>query len=232
VLLEYIGGATPDSSWNGFAGMWAIVAGSVTTIATGAVIAAIYRNNAIDVALALKTGLRKLPAAIGAGFLIAVGCGVPVGLVVLLAIGMGAFRYPNPFSVIMGVVMIAAMAVWVLCMAIAGMYVLTSMGIDRLGVADSIGKAGSLFTDAGFGRALVFGVALCVILLGASALDEAAVYAFQTYLHNIFLSYGFDAVLSFISSPLADVLVAVFYFDTAIRREGYDMQVALDAMPG
>jgi hypothetical protein len=49
--------------------------------------------------------------------------------------------------------------------------------------------------------------------------------------HSVALGTALQALVLFAGTLFGNVLIGVFYFDVAIRREGYDMQVALDAMP-
>jgi hypothetical protein len=230
LFMSYAGTTMNNTSWIGLGSIWGVVAGTVTTVATGVIVAAVYRGGTPVLGSALLIGLKRLPAALGAQFIIALVVGIPLGLVALLAFGMGAFRTANILSDSMAFVVIVAGALWFLCFSVGSLYALTSMGIDDCGIGESVGKAMRLF-NGGLGRTLVFGIALTVIAFGGSLVGSSIEVAIRTYFHNAPLGYSVDGVIIFVAEPLADVLIAVFYFDVAIRREGYDMQVALDAMP-
>jgi hypothetical protein len=86
-----------------------------------------------------------------------------------------------------------------------------------------------IFNRAEFWRALLFAVAAAATLFGGSAmfgvLSIAAAFAHLPALQAII-----DGLARAVITPFAVVLLAVYYFDVRIRREGFDLEASLERL--
>jgi hypothetical protein len=105
-----------------------------------------------------------------------------------------------------------------------------SVVIEERGVLESLSLGfARIFNRAEFWRALLFAVAAAATLFGGSAmfgvLSIAAAFAHLPALQAII-----DGLARAVITPFAVVLLAVYYFDVRIRREGFDLEASLERL--
>jgi hypothetical protein len=203
---------------------------TITALATAAVVAQIYRQEELDWRAALSIGFGRFFRVLGASILIGLMMFIPLAIVLGIGFAAGLFKFANPVADVIAVTFIAAAALWFIAGTLVYAYTVSAIAIDDYGISDSIGKAFELFAGPQAGRALTFALAFALISVGVSFAGSALLAFIATSLHSAPLAYAVNAILLFGSYLVGDALIAVYYFDVRIRREGYDLQVSLDAM--
>jgi hypothetical protein len=206
--------------------------GAVAALASARVVAAIYRNEPAVWYEALGAAFGRLPSAIGANVTMALIAILPLLIVVGIPAGLGVFRFPNLFADLVAVIAALAGLAIFLGAYFANEYVYSAMMIDDYRAMDGVGRALELFGRDRIGRTLLFALAAGCIMFGGSFVAGALLGLFETALHNRPIGMVLETLLLLFASAVGQVAIPIFYFDTAIRREGYDMQLALDSMPG
>jgi hypothetical protein len=227
-VTDYLA-ATQSPSWMLLSDLFSLLF-SVAMMATVIVVAQIYRKEEIDWRGAVVRGLGRIPAMIGIGLMILFIFVMPLLIVVGIPAGLGVFKFPNPAADVVAVLSGLAGVTLLLGAIFAGNYAVAAMGVGGYGAMDSVGRALMLFGRGLAGRTLVFALAQSAIVLG-SAFMGGVLVGFSTSVHSVALGTALQALVLFAGTLFGNVLIGVFYFDVAIRREGYDIQVALDAMP-
>ena len=85
----------------------------------------------------------------------------------------------------------------------------------------------TIFTGKEFPRALLFSLAAFAVIFGGSMVISA-VALLALFAHAIAVEVVVDALLRAAITPFSIVLIAVYYFDVRIRREGYDLQAEIE----
>jgi hypothetical protein len=107
-----------------------------------------------------------------------------------------------------------------------------SVVIEELGVFEAL-RLGfvRIFNRTEFWRAVLFAIATGATLVGGSTvfgiLGLAAAFAHLPGLQAIVEGLGRAAI-----TPFAVVLLAIYYFDVRIRREGFDLEASLERLSG
>ncbi|MEO6835188.1 MAG: hypothetical protein ABI231_04700 [Candidatus Tumulicola sp.] len=83
-----------------------------------------------------------------------------------------------------------------------------------------------VFTRQEFWRALLFSLAVVAILFGSSVVVAALVWV-ALWFHLIALEVILGSLMRAAFAPFSIVLIAVYYFDVRIRREGFDLESEL-----
>lgn len=224
-VCDYLA-ATSNPAWTAMSKLLELLT-VVATIAIGAVVAQVYRRETVDWRSALGTGFSKLLPAIGANLTLILIALLPLLVVVGIPTGLGVFRFANLAEDIVAVLVAVTGGAIVIGLFFAASYTLNAMAIDNYRAMDAVGRALGLFDRAHLARTILFAVAQGTLVLGGGF----AAGALAVSIRNIAVATAVEAVLLVIVSGLGNVITSVFYFDVAIRSEGYDLQVALDAMP-
>lgn len=228
-IFDYLA-ATVNTAWSAASSI-ALLLISAATISSGAIVAQIYRKQDTDWRTALLYGLRKIPSILGLGIMMILVMAIPLLVVVGIPAGMGVFRFANPMEDIVAVLSALCGGVIFLAGSFASSYALIAMGTDQLRATDAMTRAFALFEQGMALRTFLFALGQQVIVLGAGAVGGALNTLAVTGLHSVIAGTAIETLLLFLGTVIGNVLLGVFYFDVAIRREGYDMQVALEAMP-
>jgi hypothetical protein len=128
--------------------------------------------------------------------------------------------------VVVFLVMMPLLAPLVVSLAF-GMYAIV---IEERGTVEAfvLGFA-RVFNRAEFWRAVLFAFATMAVLFGASMMF-AGVAFFAAVVHLPGLQALIQAIPNAIISPFGVVLLSIYYFDVRIRREGFDLEAALDRL--
>jgi len=213
----------------------------VLPFALGAVamgVARLYRGQAVDVRACYGRAFARfwpVLGLIGMGLLILLGTYFGLVLVMLLVFvivaGIGqlgtAFAFVGiAIAVVMGLAVLGLLMV----MAVALSFAMFAVIIEGRGVFDAIGQGfARIFSRAEFGRALLFTLAWMAI----SAVAIGAVYLFlflALYLHQPWIVSLENVVVSTVIYAFSTVLLAVYYYDVRIRREGLDLETQLESL--
>lgn len=132
------------------------------------------------------------------------------------------------FALAFAVVILALLALAPLFVALT--FAMNSVVIERRGAIDAIASGFSrVFTRREFWRAMLFSLAVGAVLFGGSIVIAALVWA-ALLLHAIAVEVVLSSLLRAAFAPFSIVLIAVYYFDVRIRREGFDLEAELERM--
>lgn len=111
---------------------------------------------------------------------------------------------------------------------IALTFAMNAVVIENRGPAAAIASGfARVFTRREFWRALLFSLAAAAILFGSSMIIVAIVWVALLF-HAIAVEVILGSILRAAFAPFSIVLIAVYYFDVRIRREGFDLEAELE----
>ena len=104
--------------------------------------------------------------------------------------------------------------------------------IEERGVVESLVLGFSrVFNRSEFWRALLFSIAICAVILGGSAVF-GVIGLVAAFAHLPLLQAIIESLARAVIAPFGIVLLAVYYFDVRIRREGFDLETSLERLTG
>lgn len=201
-------------------------------------VARLYRNRPVDFSACYRAVLPRWAAILGTlliqlgifiawylAFLITVFVCVLVAAVFArawLPLGIAGFTLAI-FIVLAGIVILAPIF-------IALTFAMNAVVIERSGPIAAIASGfGRVFTRKEFWRALLFALATFAVLSGGSIVIAALVWV-AVLLHAIAVEVIVGSLLRAAFAPFTIVLIAVYYFDVRIRREGFDLEAELERL--
>jgi len=209
---------------------------ALNAIAIG--IARLYRGGTVDFAACYQASPRRWPAVIGllfielALFLVWYFSFVMVSVLsVFIAIAFG--RAAIALGVIIGIVMLLVVLASLLSIAplfVAFSFAMYAIVIEERPVFAAIGVGFSrVFNRQEIWRALLFAIAAGAIMMGASMIISVFVMIAMA-MHWVVLEVALTSLFRAAIAPFSAVLIAVYYFDVRIRREGFEIEAGLDRL--
>ncbi len=105
-----------------------------------------------------------------------------------------------------------------------------SVVIEERGVLESLSLGfARVFNRAEFWRAMLFAVAAGATVFGGSMMFGVLAIA-AAFAHLPWLQAIIEGLARAVITPFAVVLLAVYYFDVRIRREGFDLEASLERL--
>lgn len=218
-----------------------VVASAIYPFALNAVaigVARLYRGRPVLFAACYRASLRRWPQVIGMIFVEAaifitwyIAVVVIAVLAVLLVIVLGrAFIVLGVFAGLVAGLVILAAFLSVAPLFIALTFAMNSIVIEERPVFESIGLGFSrVFNREEFWRSVLFALAAMAILSGAGML--AGVFSsIALIMHWVAASAIVSSIFRAAITPFSIVLLAVYYFDVRIRREGFDLEAGLERL--
>jgi hypothetical protein len=155
---------------------------------------------------------------------------VAVIVVLISAPFIAALPALAAISVMVMIVAVLAMMLLLAPIAVALAFCMYGVVIEERSVGDAVALGFTrVFNRQEFWRAVLFAISAGAIVLGAtmmiSAISLVAIFA-----HLMVLEVLLDSLARAAIAPFGVVLLAVYYFDVRIRREGYDLEVGLDRL--
>lgn len=209
---------------------------ALNAIAIG--IARIYRGRPVDFSECYKASLQRWPAVIGLLFielgLILAWYFAFVILAVLSAVLAVAFaRVSLALGIVIGFVLFALILVSLFSIAplvVALTFAMYAIVIEERPIFAAVGIGFSrVFNKQEIWRALLFSIAAGAIMLGASMLISMLVMLAMVF-HLVVLEVMLTSLFRAAIAPFSAVLLAVYYFDVRIRREGFEIEAGLDRL--
>ena len=208
-------------------------------VATVAAVGALYRGQRPTWRESYAAALRRWPAILGAEFMtiVIVGAVALTGTFAFgIAFGVGIFLVRTStagiivFAIVMAVLIIAWLMSVALCLFAMG-FAFNAIVVENSGVfpAISLGFA-RIFNKREMGRAMLVVLALLAISIGLYIVMALMAGLVQVITHNLMLYEIMTAPISLVSNTFTALLFAVYYFDVRVRREGLDMQSALERL--
>ncbi|HET7813095.1 MAG TPA: hypothetical protein VFL13_01850 [Candidatus Baltobacteraceae bacterium] len=199
-------------------------------VAMASLVGRIYRGETRDWRAAYMVALRH-----AGGILVTVLCAIGIYVGSGIAFGIVAVIVSIPFAVASP----AASAILIFLLMIPYIFLLlvaflaialafNAIGIDELGFGRAIGQGfASVFSRGQFKKAVLIVLAFIAVEIGLGAVG----IGIQAFTASVpVLEAALSAALSLFSTGFFGVLIAVYYFDVRVRREGLDLQAALDAI--
>jgi hypothetical protein len=208
-------------------------------VAIAAAVAALYRAERPNWRGCYAVALRRWPAMLGTAFMeivilgsVAFAGAFAFGLMVV--IGVIVTRGSVAAAVVLGIVAVVLMVAWFLAMflcAIALGFAFNAIGIEGAPAFTAIGLGfARIFNRRELSRASLVVVAIGAIYVGIYLVIFALFGLIQTVTHSFALVEIANVPISLLSATFIALLFAVYYFDVRVRREGLDMQAALDRL--
>jgi hypothetical protein len=111
---------------------------------------------------------------------------------------------------------------------IALTFAMNAVVIEERGPVEAIASGFSrVFNRREFWRAVLFALAAFAVILGGSAVISAVTFA-ALLVHAVAVEVVLGSLLRAAFAPFSIVLIAVYYFDVRIRREGFDLEAELE----
>ncbi len=212
---------------------------AMNAVAVG--VAALYRGKPVEFRSCYEVALRRwlqIVGMIGVSFLVVMAWyAAAIFVIVLFAFLVGVFVAVAPAAAFAVGVTIGAIGILALLPTLAPLVVslafsMYAVVIEERGVIESLllGFA-RVFNRAEFWRSVLFAIACGAVVLGGSAvlgfLSLIAAFAHLPGLEAII-----DSITRAVVTPFGVVLLAIYYFDVRIRREGYDLEASLERLTG
>jgi hypothetical protein len=251
-ILRHPESAVPGSMPPYFASPAAIVALIVLLLLTYSVwpfalnavavgVARLYRNRPVEFRACYELVLRRwlqIVAMIGVDLLVFLGWYVAaITLVVIFAFAVGVFVAIAPALAFVVGVTIGAVGLLLLLPSLAPLVValtfsMYSVVIEERGVRESLGLGfARVFNRGEFWRAFVFSLAAgAVVFAGSSIFSMIGLVA--AFLHLPLVEAMIESAARGVIAPFGVVLLAIYYFDVRIRREGFDLEASLERLAG
>jgi hypothetical protein len=239
-LLKALQGKPIFNVWTVLTFVWVFLVAPLPRAALMMATSALYLGRKIDVGSAYRTALRRWPNLIGLAILWAICAGT-----------LATFLFFVLFVVIFGLVLVTAalhnvgvvidiivgIVATVALIAVALVGVVTyEMGayacvVEDLGFVPAfVSGIQRVFSQAGFRRALVFGLAYIAITIGISFVAAIGQGVLLGLIRNQILGMAFTVVVGILTAGFVTGFFSIFYFDLRVRKEGLDLQLAAAAV--
>jgi hypothetical protein len=216
--------------------VYAIYPFALNAVAIG--VARLYVGRPVLFAPCYRGSLRRWPQVLGMlllTFAVFIAWYIAFIIIVILAILLVTLLVKAQIvlgvlaGIIAGLVILAAL-LFLLPLFVSLTFAMNSVVIEERPVFASLGLGFSrIFNKAEFGRSVLFAVAAVAILMGAGML--AGIFSTIALLvHVVWLSAVAGTLFRAAITPFSIVLLAVYYFDVRIRREGFDLEAGLQRL--
>lgn len=209
---------------------------ALNAIAVG--IARLYRGGTVDFAACYKASLQRWPAVIGLlfmelGLFLAWYLSFILLTVLSMFVGIAFTRVSIALGVVIGIVLVLVMIAALLSIAplfVSFSFAMYAIVIEERPIFNAIGIGFSrVFNRQEIWRALLFSIAAGAIMFGASMLISMFVMIAMV-LHWVVLEVILTSLFRAAIAPFSAVLLAIYYFDVRIRREGFEIEAGLDRL--
>ncbi|HEY9084587.1 MAG TPA: hypothetical protein VIN40_01395 [Candidatus Tyrphobacter sp.] len=222
-----------------------VIGGVLTIFAYNAVavnVAALYTGRRPSIEGSLRAAFARWRPLIALLLLeIAVGIGAYVALVLLVfgvvfAVTIAGASFPGAGRSIFTVVLLVLLAlVLFLALFVVAMLVVVALAfagyavvVERKGAIEALGSGfGRIFNRKEWGKAFLITLVAILVSVGISSISGAGDFVLIFVPGGHVLEAIWSTLFSAISASVQTVFYAVYYYDVRIRREGFDLEVAL-----
>lgn len=209
------------------------------SVAITAAVGALYRAERPTWRQCYAVAIRRWPAMLGTAFMEIVVLGsilfagaLAFGL--MIVIGVIATRGSVAAAVLLGILAVLLFIAWLLVIflcAIAFGFAFSAIGIEGSNAFGAIGLGfARIFNRRELGRAALVVLAIGAIYAGIYVVVLALLGLVQSVTGNFGLAEIATVPISLLSNTFIALLFAIYYFDVRVRREGLDMQAALERL--
>ncbi len=211
---------------------------ALNAVAVG--VARLYRNLPVEFRVCYEVAFRRwlqIMGMIGITLLVFIGWETVAVVVVLflsLAVGFFLTLTPVAFWVTFAIALIGILALLpsLAPLVVALTFSMYAAVIEERGVVESVVLGFSrVFNRSEFWRSLLFSIAICAVILGGSAVF-GVIGLVAAFAHLPLLQSIIESLTRAVIAPFGVVLLAVYYFDVRIRREGFDLETSLERLTG
>lgn len=217
----------------------AIVILPYALIAIVTAVSKLYRAERPTFAQCYRAALVRWPSVLGVTLLeILILGGVIMGGAIVFgvtaAVAALATRGSLPGIAIALILFFGIGLVWLLALGlcwIAMGFAFNAVGIEGASVSSAIGSGFvRIFSGRELGRAVLVILATGAIYIGLYIVSMVLAALIGSLTHSMALLEVVTAPLSWLSSTFIALIFAVYYFDVRVRREGLDLQSAIDRL--
>ena len=199
-------------------------------------VARLYRGRPVDFAACYQVVLRRWAAILGT---LAIQIAVFIAwyvmfLVVLFASILVAAVFARAWLPLgIAAFFVAAMVILASLLALAPIFIaltfaMNAIVIEQRGVIDAVASGfRRVFNRQEFWRAVLFALASMAVVAGSTAVISGVMIV-ALLMHAVAVEVVLGSLLRAAFAPFSIVLVAVYYFDVRIRREGFDLEAELE----
>jgi hypothetical protein len=207
-------------------------------VAMAAATGRLYRGEKVEWGPCWRQTLRRTPAIIGTLLIeaaVMLAGALAGGMVLGFLFIAAAFAFRGAAALALAMVVLIALAVlagflvFFLC-ALAFGFAYAALGVESMTIWASIGSGfRRIFTRAELGRAILASLALMAIYLGIG-IAGVSIGGVLEFAHLHVLNVAVSATAGLLSLCFVGILIAVYYFDVRVRREGLDLQVQIEQL--
>lgn len=211
--------------------LWPFV---LNAVAVG--VARLYRDRSVEFRSCYETVLRRWLQIVGMSLMelaIVIGWYLALVFAVMIVAGISSYFAAGSGGALIFAIAIGAIVLCGFFLVLAPLLLALSLAmyatvLEDRPVMESIGLGFSrVFNRAEFWRAVLFALATGAIVMGGSTM-----FGMLGMLAGIFHLPALEAIIqslpNAIITPFSVVILAVYYFDVRIRREGFDLEAGLD----
>jgi hypothetical protein len=214
-----------------FYAIWIVTVGAVSVG-----VAQLYRGRPVDFRACYRVALSRWPSMLG--MLLWDLCLLVLWYLLVLVVAVLSFLLAALLSkaaviagvlaFIVAIVLTLAALASALPLFVALTCAMYAVPIERLGPLGALASGFSrIFSQAEFWRATLFAIAALAAAVAGSALI-GVVTALLVFEHWLIPAVALSTLMNAAIAPFSIVLLAVYYFDVRIRREGYDLEAELE----
>lgn len=213
----------------------AIVLQAFVVVAIAAAVGELYRGGRAELGRAYAYALRRTGAIVGvllceiAAFVVLVfGSAFTLGIVLVAAF---LLIRASAAAGIVGIVAATIVGIIVLFLIflcyLAFAFAFNALGIENAGAGSAImGGFSRIFNRKELLRAAVICLALFAIYIGLTIVSVSVAAVFESMRLHL-LTVLVSAIISLVMTSFLGILLAVYYFDVRVRREGLDVQAQI-----
>lgn len=239
-VLKAMQGKPIFNAWTVMTFVWIFLVAPLPSAALMAATSALYLGRKIDVAGAYRTALARWPNLIGLAILWLI-CTVAALVVIFFVLFVAIFGLAlvtvalHNVGIVIDVVfgIIATIGFFAIFMVGVVAYEMGAYAcvIEGLGfVAAFSSGLQRVFSQAGFRRSLVFGLAYIAITLGLSFVTLIGQAVLLGLVRSQILGMAFTVLVAISTAGFITGFFTIFYFDLRVRKEGLDLQLAAAAV--
>lgn len=240
-------GSVPTPAQTGADGLWglanivvSIVLGAFAAVAIAAAAGRIYRGERIEWGACYARAFARTPAIllmvlveIVALALVLLAGGMAIGITFGVAIVL--LRVSTILAVVAFVVASIVVLLWlvflVLCY-LAFSFSYNAVGIEGVSMWQAIGSGFSrIFNRSELFRASLVALAFMAIYFGLMIVSVSVAALFESMKLHV-VNVAVSAAIGLVTMSFLGILLAVYYFDVRVRREGLDLQMQMETLEG
>jgi hypothetical protein len=238
-LIKAMQGKPVFNTWTVLTFVWIFIVAPLPRAALMIATSALYLGRSIDLASAYRRALGRWPNLIGLAILWGLVAGVAVLILIfggvmmifVLALVTAALHAVGiVIDIVLGVVVSIAFVVIAMVAAVAYQMAAFACVVENLNFVDAFASGMQrVFSQAGFRRSLLFGLAYVAITIGITVVALIGQSVLLGFVRSNILGIAFTVIIGIVTAGFVTGFFAIFYYDLRVRKEGLDLQLAAAA---